>query len=1058
MSKLVPIPQPPMLPIIGNLKQMDGNAVTFSLMDLADDHGPFFKMNILGQEFYLASSYEIVNELSDPTRFEKDVSGPLEAFREFAGDGLFTAYNDELNWGKAHRILMPAFGPIGVRDMFDQMLDIAMQMFVRWERFGPETPIDVAEDMTRLTLDTIALCGFGYRFNSFYQDELHPFVDAMVGSLVEGAARLRRPRFVNSIMRKTTQTYYDNIEIMRSTGQELIDKRRAEPPTDGFPDLLSRMLYAKDPVTGEVLDDDNIIYQMVTFLIAGHETTSSTLTFAVNFLLRNPEVLKKARAVVDEVIGTQTPRVEHLQHLRYIEQILMETLRHWPPAPAYTVHPIKKTVLGGKYEVNSEDSISVLIRRMHMDKAVWGDDPERFNPDNFAPENAEKLPPNAWKPFGNGARACIGRPFAMQEAQLVLSMMLQRFDFEFDDPSYELQVLETSAMKPTNLNIRVTPRRPMSAYAGQTSFAPEKTSASVSCASYDEAANDKSGIPLTIAYGSNAGSSETLARRLATQASHYGFYPAVFAMDELVDKLEDIKLLTIVTASYEGEPPDNAAKFVPHLEALPPEALQYMTYAVFGCGNRQWARTYQAIPKRVDAALAAAGATRGTGLGVGDSGGNFFGAFEDWTAQYWEKACEQFNLPKPEPLNVTPVRLSFSPDDKASTLDLRGFKSGTVIENKCLVDMDFDFARAKHHIELKLPDGMSYQAGDYLGVLASNSPEQTQRVMRRFGLTPDTIIILEDGQRGFPIKRPISCAELIANYVELAEPATCSHVKRLADTTACPPEKQALESLAGDKYQTQISALRVSVLDLLEEYSSCQLSFEDFLGMLPVMRMRQYSISSSALWKADHVTLTLAVLDRPALSGRGDHKGVASNFLANLQAKDRLYLKVIPGPKHFRLPEDISVPVIMACAGSGIAPFRGFIEERALQKKAGTDTGPIHLYFGVDHPDCDLLYKNEFKRWQRDGVIKPYFAYSEKPDGDIKFVQHRLWAQRKQVWDMMEKGAYFYTCGDGEFMEPAVRQTLIEIYAQKRENTLEDAKTWFASLEDSHRYTADVFS
>ena len=177
------VPQPPLKPIIGNLTELDAQNPVQSLMGLARTYGPFFKLKILDREMYVASSQELVNELCDETRFNKRVHAPLEEIRAFAGDGLFTAHSEEPNWGKAHRILMPAFGPIGVRSMFDKMLDIADQMFVRWERFGPDAVIDVPDNMTRLTLDTIALCAFDYRFNSFYQNEMHPFVGEMVGAL-----------------------------------------------------------------------------------------------------------------------------------------------------------------------------------------------------------------------------------------------------------------------------------------------------------------------------------------------------------------------------------------------------------------------------------------------------------------------------------------------------------------------------------------------------------------------------------------------------------------------------------------------------------------------------------------------------------------------------------------------------------------------------------------------------------------------------------------------------------------------------------------------------------
>ena len=159
-------------------------------MSLARTYGEFFKLTVFDREVYVASSQELVNELCDETRFSKRVQGALREIRAVAGDGLFTAHSHEPNWAKAHRILMPAFGPIAIRGMFASMLDIADQMFVRWERFGPNAVIDVADNMTRLTLDTIALCAFGYRLNSFYQDEMHPCVrhgGSAPGS--EGSAR-----------------------------------------------------------------------------------------------------------------------------------------------------------------------------------------------------------------------------------------------------------------------------------------------------------------------------------------------------------------------------------------------------------------------------------------------------------------------------------------------------------------------------------------------------------------------------------------------------------------------------------------------------------------------------------------------------------------------------------------------------------------------------------------------------------------------------------------------------------------------------------------------------
>ena len=560
------------------------------MIGLARTYGPFFKLKILDREFYVASSQELVAELCDESRFGKRVGGALQEIRAVAGDGLFTAHGHEPNWGKAHRILMPAFGPIAIRGMFDNMLDIADQMFVRWERFGLGAVIDVADNMTRLTLDTIALCAFDYRFNSFYQDEMHPFVSAMVGALKEAGERTRRPKLVSNLMLSKARQFEADRELLEAVARQLIAERRRDPRGAEKRDLLNLMLNGVDPVTGEKLSDENIGYQMITFLIAGHETTSGLLSFATWLLLKNPAVFQKARGIVDEVLGQEMPRVEHLVQLRYIEQILMESLRVWPTAAAFSVSPHKDTVLAGKYPLTTQDTVLILEPMLHRDPKVWDGDVEAFRPERFAPESAVSLPPNAWKPFGNGARACIGRPFAMQEAQLVLSMMLQRFDIVLDDPSYTLKVKETLTLKPEGLRIRAKARR--SAGSLLRSAVPTAPQKALAPQAATRTATDAAAAPLLVLYGSNTGSSEAFANRIAGEAPAHGYAPTVAAMDDYAGNLPKDGTIVVVTASYEGQPPDNARQFVSWAETLGEGALAGARFAVFGCGNRQWARTY----------------------------------------------------------------------------------------------------------------------------------------------------------------------------------------------------------------------------------------------------------------------------------------------------------------------------------------------------------------------------------------------------------------------------------------------------------------------------------
>ena len=243
---------------------------------------------------------------------------------------------------------------------------------------------------------------------------------------------------------------------MDDTVGTILAERKAsgEPGTD----LLGHMLVGTDK-QGNRLPDHNIVAQCETFLVAGHETTSGLLSFVIAYLLKNPEVVARAQAEVDRVLGTDPsvpPTVAQLGRLGYIRQILDETLRLWPTAPAFTRQARQETTVGGWGPFAPGQSIIALTPMLHRLPAIWGPDADDFNPDHFDPERRDALPPNAYKPFGSGQRACIGRQFALQEATLVLGMVLQRFEL-VDHANYQLKIKESLTIKPTGLTITRAP-------------------------------------------------------------------------------------------------------------------------------------------------------------------------------------------------------------------------------------------------------------------------------------------------------------------------------------------------------------------------------------------------------------------------------------------------------------------------------------------------------------------------------------------------------------------------------------------------------------------------
>jgi cytochrome P450 / NADPH-cytochrome P450 reductase len=242
--------------------------------------GGIYKLSFFGTERYFVTSAAIVNELCDEKRFCKSTEGALEELRAGTGAGLFTARHQEHDWEVAHRALVPAFGPMGIKDMFDEMHDIASQLVSKWARSGDE-PIDVSDNYTRLTLDSIALCAMGKRFNSFYSKEMHPFVNAMIGFLLEGGRRTRRSRLEALLNPSYERNFQKDIQIMKKTAEEVVAERRANP-TDKK-DLLNAVLFGKDPKTGEKLSEENMINNIITFLVAGEFTS---LLFSTFFFLK----------------------------------------------------------------------------------------------------------------------------------------------------------------------------------------------------------------------------------------------------------------------------------------------------------------------------------------------------------------------------------------------------------------------------------------------------------------------------------------------------------------------------------------------------------------------------------------------------------------------------------------------------------------------------------------------------------------------------------------------------------------------------------------------------
>jgi len=1047
--------------MLGNILSVDKDQPLQSLMDLTRELGPIIRMDMMGTPLVVVSGHDLVAELCDETRFDKAVRGSLRRVRAIGGDGLFTGDTQEPNWSKAHNILLPTFSRQAMTNYMPMMLDVAGQLCMKWERLNADDEIDVVHDMTAVALDTIGICGFNYRFNSFYRQDYHPFITALTNTL-ETCMMQRGLPFESTLLRRRLDKMQTDVAYMNNLVDEIIAERRkgGDRATN---DLLNYMLDGVDKVTGESLSDENIRYQINTFLIAGHETTSGLMSFTLYFLMNHPEVLARAYAEVDSVLGRDIsvqPTLKQVNQLQYVSQIIQEALRLWPTAPAFSVYPYKDEVIGGKYKLKERTFTTVLTLMLHRDKSVWGEDAESFNPDNFSKEAVAARPVDAYKPFGNGQRACIGRQFAMQEAVLVMGMILQRFEL-VDHTNYKLKIKESMSIKPDGFKMKVRPRKDIQRSILVPGAAPQNEMAADGLSA--SAKRPGHGTPALILYGSNLGTTEDYARSLARAADAGGFDVTLGELDAYTDKLPKSEAVIIACASYNGTPPDNAQEFVHWLDNAPEGTAKGVHFAVFGCGHSDWASTFQATPRSIDARLEQLGGTRIAARAEGDARDDIDEQFDAWSAKLWPSVADALGIDvdlsdtaASEPLYQVEV-LSGGQVNPAAAAS--GARPVVIAENRELQNVAAS-DRSTRHIEITLPSGMSYQTGDHLSVLPRNSEALVGRVLRRFGYGMETQIRLQSSaaeHSQLPTGQVVSVSKLLSDAVELQTVASRKDVVTLAQYTECPKSKPALQDLAADGYKAGVQQKRLSVLDLLEQFPACELPFGVFLELMPVMNPRYYSISSSAMQQPDRCSITVGVVNEPAISGNGQYEGVCSNHLAVSAPGTTIQASLRSTSDGFRLPDDLQTPVIMIGPGTGIAPFRGFLQERAALKGAGKDMGDAMLFFGCRHPDQDYIYREELEGYAADGLVDLQTAFSRQDKSKI-YVQDLIRQNREAVWALIQKGAKVFVCGDGSRMEPDVRRALTLIYSEEMDVSAQAAEAWMEQMMADNRYVLDVWA
>lgn len=421
--------------------------------------GPIFKIKIFRKEMVFVGNAALADEVCNSGRFRKCLNMSLmDEIRRTVHDALFSAYDNEPNWAIARRIMAPSVSPSTDDVRVSELQDMVSELTAKWTS-NPGQSVDVTDDLYRLDLQSVVYCFFNQRFN-YLDGEKPSILKTMDNITSEMAKRSNRARLLNWLLHD--RRFNRDVKELRKFGADMIDAKKAEQIPKR--DMLYVLIHDKDPGSGQSLDHERIIDEIVTIMITA-ATTTGLMSGAMYYLLANPHVMAKAREEVDHVLGSDgqiTPTTLN-RKFPYCEAILNETLRHASTVQGFFVEPdpaaSSSSVLlaGGKYEIPKNQLVTVLLTAINRDPEVF-DDPAGFRPERMLGEAYDNLPAGAKKWFGNGKRHCYGKRFAWQLSMTALITVLRSVDMEMADKEYELKQSGTFFQSPDGLFALVRPR------------------------------------------------------------------------------------------------------------------------------------------------------------------------------------------------------------------------------------------------------------------------------------------------------------------------------------------------------------------------------------------------------------------------------------------------------------------------------------------------------------------------------------------------------------------------------------------------------------------------
>jgi sulfite reductase (NADPH) flavoprotein alpha-component len=547
------------------------------------------------------------------------------------------------------------------------------------------------------------------------------------------------------------------------------------------------------------------------------------------------------------------------------------------------------------------------------------------------------------------------------------------------------------------------------------------------------AARPESPARLTIVYGSQTGNGKRIAERLGRAAEAAGLAARVYSSGNypLKDLPKERLLVVVVSTQGDGDPPDDARGFLEFLASRRAPKLEQLSYSVLALGDSSYPKFCE-TGKQVDDRLAALGARRL--LDRVDCDVDYDTLATPWLDRLVTTARENLGA-SPQVATVTRLR---APAREPQYSREQPF-AAEVLTNQRITARDA--TKDVRHVEFALEgSGLTYAPGDALGVWHENPTPVVDEVLGALALDGEQAVEL-DGQARSLRKWLTDSREL----TRLTRPFLAQQAERSKDPTLAavlqPGQEQALRSTLKD----------LQVVDVLQRHRG-DWDAKGFVQALRPLAPRLYSIASSPEAVGEEAHVTVAVVEYAHAGQR--RRGAASSYLAGLTDETARARVFIEHNERFRLPNDASRDVIMIGPGTGVAPFRGFLQHREAQGA----TGRNWLFFGARHFQSEFLYQVEWQEAVRKGVLTRLdAAFSRDRSTPRTYVQDRLRAAGKEVYGWLEGGAYLYVCGDAEQMAPDVQAALVEIVAEHGGRSREHAEAYIRALADERRYLRDVY-